>query len=364
MKFSVEKSVLQDAISTVQKAINAQNTLAVLGNIYIEALDDSVRFSATNLEMAISTSFSAIIESGGKITIPARIFSNYVSFLPETLVTIETDGENILIATHSAKTKMKGISADEFPDIPKLEADFSLEIPSEDLKKAVDHVAFCCSASSARPVLSGALLWIHEGQLKIVGTNSYRLGEETLQVEDLEREHKCIVPARALLEMSRIISKVPRVTLQFSRTQIVFQAGDTELSSRLIEGNFPEYQRIIPISSTGVATLSRSECILAVKRAGIFAKEVDNNTIKIAIENGTVTIDTAETEIGSGNTQLEAKQEGEAGLFSLNAAYFLDALQVISGEKVMLKYSENLSPVKILSEKEEGFVHVIMPLKV
>ncbi len=364
MKFSCEKSVLQEAISVVQKAINAQNTLAVLGNICIEVSTDLVKFSATNLEMAISTSFSAMIEREGKITIPARIFSNYVSFLPEALVTVSSEAEDIFVSNSSSKTKMKGISADEFPAIPIIESDFTLNIASDDLKTAIDHVVFSCSASSARPVLSGALFWIHEGQLKIVGTDSYRLGEQSLSVESGDREHRCIVPARALQEISRIATKFPSVEVRFSRTQIVFQAGSTELSSRLIEGNFPEYQRIIPVSSTGSVIIGRSECILAVKRAGIFAKEIDNNTIKINISGGRVEISTAETEIGSGDTVLEGKQDGENGEFSLNAAYFLDALQVISGENVVMKYSESLTPVKILPEKEEGFLQVIMPLKV
>lgn len=365
MKFSCEKSVLQDAISMVQKAINAQNTLAVLGNICIEVEGARVVFSATNLEMAISTSFPATIESEGKITIPARIFSNYVSFLPETQVTVSAEGENVLVSTSHAKTKMKGISAEEFPEIPTIDPEFSLHIPSDSLKQAVDHVVFSCSASSARPVLSGALFWIHEGTLKIVGTDSYRLGEETLTVESEDREYKCIVPARALQEMSRIITKSSLVEVRFSKTQIVFVAGDTELSSRLIEGNFPEYQRIIPVSSSGKIILTRSECILAVKRAGIFAKEIDNNTIKITVANGMMNVTTAETEIGSGDTTQEVTQEGTDGEFALNAAYFLDALQVMGTEKVSMQYSESLSPVKILPVSEDsGFVHVIMPLKI
>lgn len=364
MKFSCEKSILQEAISVVQKAINAQNTLAVLGNICISVSAESVQFSATNLEMAITTSFPALIESEGTITIPARIFSNYVSFLPETTVTVSVEGENIFVSTSQAKTKMKGISAEEFPELPGIDPEIQFSLPSEDIKKAVDHVVFSCSASSARPVLSGALFWIDQNLLKIVGTDSYRLGEQTIELSSIDSSHKCIVPARALQEVSRIISKNPTVDIKISKTQIVFISGNIELSSRLIEGNFPEYQRIIPLSFKGNVTFSRSECILAVKRAGIFAKETDNNTIKIVFDNKVMEIITAETEIGSGDTRLDIKQEGDGGEFSVNAAFFLDALQVLSGDMITIFYGESLVPLKMVSESDEGFLHIVMPLKV
>lgn len=365
MRFSCEKSELQTALSIVQKAINAQNTLQVLGNIHIEAKNQKIHLSATNLEIAISTTIEGNISNEGAITLPSRLFVNYISLLKEGEVELELkNGDTVQITSRDSETKIKGISASEFPELPTFTADFEFTLSSEILKQSIERVVFACSASSARPVLSGVLFWGKEKELRLVGTDSYRLGEQIVGLENEVSEEKYIIPARTLQELSRIIQKDETVEIKVSKNQILFSSGTVTISSRLIEGNFPDYQRIIPQTHTGSFTLSRSDLIMAVKRVGIFAKEMDNNTIRISISEDSLNITTDETEIGSGNTNISGSLEGDSAEIALNALYLLDVLQVLHIENVVIVTGDSLAPVKVMPENEEGFTHILMPLKV
>ena len=161
-----------------------------------------------------------------------------------------------------------------------------------------------------------------------------------------------------------MLGKEKEVKVILSKNQILFQTEHSEISSRLIEGNFPDYERIIPKNEQATASVSRSDLILAVKRAGIFAREIDNNNVRVGIEKEHISIATEETEIGSGSTNVPANIDGEGTLMALNAQYYLDALQVISTENVILKSGNSLAPLKISAENDDSFVHIIMPLKV
>jgi DNA polymerase-3 subunit beta len=365
MRFICEKKALQEGVSLVQKAINAQNTLQVLGNILLKTEGQKLYLSATNLEIAISTSIEVQVQNEGSITLPARLFSNYITLLKDGEVEIALEnGESISIKSSDSQTKIKGLSAEEFPEIPVVNKDFSFTLSSEVLKEGIEQTVFSCSASSTRPVLSGVLFWIKENELRLVGTDSYRLGEKKITLPENIADEKYIVPARTFQELARILGKDEEVEVIISKTQVLFKTQNSEISSRLIEGNFPDYQRIIPKGEQATATISRSDFILAVKRAGIFAREIDNNNLRVSVEKSHISIATEETEIGSGTTNIEANVEGEGVLMALNAQYLLDALQVVSTENVVLKTGEALSPVKISAEDDDSFVHIIMPLKV
>jgi len=367
MKFVCEKKDLSEAVSLVQKAINSQNTLPVLANILLKTEEGKLYLSATNLEIAISTSLSASVESEGAITLPARLFSNYISLLKDGEVEISLEnGESVSIKSSDSQTKVKGISAEEFPEIPVVQEESSFTLPAGILKEGIEQTVFSCSASSTRPVLSGVLLWTKGAELRLVGTDSYRLGEKKITLPEEMDDQKYIVPARTFQELSRILGKEhdTPVKVILSKNQILFQTEHSEISSRLIEGNFPDYERIIPATEQGTSFLSRADLILAVRRAGIFAREIDNNNVRVGIEKEYISISTEETEIGSGATNVNATVEGEGTMMALNAQYLLDALQVIGTENVVIKTGNSLAPVKISADKDDSFVHIIMPLKV
>lgn len=365
MKFSCEKNSIKEALSIVQKAINAQNTMQILGNILINVKNNIVKLSATNLEIAISTEINADIESEGTITLPARLFVNYVSLLSEGIVSLELINEDtVKIVSEDSETEIKGLPASDFPDFPKIDPDFSYEIKSEDFKKSIDRIVFSCSPSSARPVLSGVFFTGEEKSLIMVGTDSYRLGEQKILLETELPNDKYIIPARPLQELSRIIDTDSVVKVQVSKHQVLFSVNNISLTSRLIEGNFPDYKRIIPNDSIGSIVVSKSDFRLAVKRIGIFAKETENNILRLNIENDSINITTDQTEIGSGHAIVKGKMEGKGVVIALNALYLLDIIQALSSEKIKIIIGNPLAPIKILPDGEDGFVHIIMPLKI
>ena len=369
VKLSCEQPHLLEALNIVQKAINSQSTLPILGNVLLKAEGQKLHLVGTNLEIAISTSFSAEIQNEGSITIPAKILVNYINFLKEGKIELSLDGgDTLLLKAEGVNTKLKGLPPEEFPVIPVVEKEEAFTLSAEVLKKAIDETVFCASSSSTRPVLSGIYLWGKEGTIKIVATDSYRLGEKTIPLEKkkFETELKQIIPARTMQELSRILTaakKGKEVEVICSKNQILFKFDGTELISRLIEGTFPEYAKIIPDEAKTKIQAPVEELILGIKRVGIFARE-NNNNIKFKFVSGKIHITTEATEVGNEESEIPAKTKGPENEIALNGQYFLDILQNLEEEEVNLEVEEKLAPVMIRPTKEKGLIHVIMPLKV
>ena len=369
MRLFCEKQSFFQALSLVQKAINSQNTLPILGNILLKAEGQSLFLSATNLEIAISTKISATIKNEGSITIPARLIVNYVSFLKDGELDIFVEsGETMCISSKGSKTKIKGLPSSDFPEFPKVEKEFIFTFSTKEFQKSNERVVFSCANTSIRPILSGALFWVKGKEACLVATDSYRLGEQKIHLSSKEeREVKVIIPSRTLQELSRILGVYPeeKVEVIVSKNQILFIVKNTEISSRLIEGNFPDYEQIIPKEKRIMVEVQTDEFILGIKRVGIFAKE-NNNNIRIFVNDEKISITTDATEIGSDECEIPVKGSGgqEQEEVSLNAQYVLDILQSIEEKEILFLVNERLSPVLFKPKTGDEYVHIIMPLKV
>ncbi len=370
MKLVCRQKQLLESLSLVQKAINPQNTLPILGNVLLHAEGQKLYLSATNLEIAITTYIPCEVKNEGKITVPAKILVSYIGYLKdEDIEIVLEDGGTLYLHSTRSKTRIKGISSEEFPVIPTVEKEETFVLPREELKNAIEGVVFCSSSSTTRPVLSGVYIWGKEKEVRFVATDSYRLGEKVLELKGktFAQELKNIVPSRTMQELVRILSSAKEdvVEIVSSKNQILFQVGNTKLISRLIEGKFPDYVQIIPKAHKTQANMLISEFILGIKRVGIFAKENNNNIrFTFAKQSKTVVITTDATEIGSDESEVEAEVSGEDNTVALNGQYFLDVLQNIHEEKALVEIEGKLSPIVIKPEKEKGFTHVIMPLKI
>jgi len=368
VKLFCQQTDLLEAVTIVHKAITPQNTLPILGNILLKAEGQKLYLAATNLEIAISTSFSVSVKNEGKITLPARILLSYISLLKNGEIELSLEGGDTLsLKTEGIKTRLKGLSSEEFPIIPSVEKDESFYLDSDTLRKAIEEVVFCAASSTTRPVLSGVYLWGKNSEIRLVATDSYRLGEKRIPLKEkiFKEELKNIIPARTMQELARILSGIKekkKVEIISSKTQILFRIGNTELTSRLIEGIFPEYLKIIPTSSKTKTKVPIPELILGIKRVGIFARE-NNNNIKFSFFSNEINITTDATEIGSEESKIKAEGEGPENEIALNGQYFLDVLQNIEGETVNIELEEKLSPV-VIKPKKEGLTHIIMPLKI
>lgn len=368
MKLFCSRSDLDYAINIVSKAISPNNTLPVLNNILIKAEGKKLYFSSTNLEIAISCVIDADVRGEGAITVPAKLIGGYISLLSDEKVELSiAEGLSLGINSSSSSTKIKCISADEFPLIPKIEKGQEFTVKVDDLYESLTETVFAASLNTSRPVLSGVLLTSFDKKIKLVATDSYRLAEKTMETLKAPVEPvSCIVPAKTMIELSKIISKAQgkEVKVNISKNQALFAIDGVELISRLIEGKFPDYEKIIPREHKTKIEVSVENLSLVLKRVSLFARE-NNNSIKLGATNdGKLLIASEETKVGEEKAEVLIKIEGENNKISLNAQYLLDVLTYITDDKVCIIINDKASPAVIRPVKEDDYVYIIMPLKI
>lgn len=368
MKLYCTQRELDYAINIVNKAISPNNTLPVLNNILLKAEGKHLYFSSTNLEIAISCSIDADVRSEGSITVPAKLLTGYVSLLSDEKVELSVvDGMNLALDSNSSHTKIKGISSDEFPLIPKVEKGQVVKVETTVLHDAIVETVFAASVNTSRPVLSGVYMLATKSNLKLVATDSYRLAEKMITVaKGSDEEISCIVPARTMMELSKILAKADakEVEVNIVKNQVLFKVGGVELVSRLIDGKFPDYEKIIPKEKKSEVEVSVEDLSLVLKRVSLFARE-NNNSVKLTVTNdGKMLVTSEETKVGEEKAELFIKMNGENNKISLNAQYLLDVLTYIGDEKVLITINDKASPALIKPMNSEGYVYIIMPLKI
>ncbi|MFA5947501.1 MAG: DNA polymerase III subunit beta [Candidatus Gracilibacteria bacterium] len=368
MKLFCTQKGLESALNIVDKAVSTNNTLPVLNNILLKTEGKKLYFSSTNLEIAINCFIDADVRGEGSVTVPAKLISSYISLLNDEKVEITlTEGLNLSINSSSSSTKIKCISADEFPLIPKIEKGKEFIVKIEDLCEAINETVFAASLNTSRPVLSGVYLIVKDDELKLVATDSYRLAEKKIKLSSkISEEVSCIIPAKTMMELSKIINKSnsKELKVNISNNQILFSADGIELISRLIEGKFPDYEKIIPKESKSVIEVSVEDLSLVLKRVSLFARE-NNNSVKISVTNdGKLLVSSDETKVGEEKAEVLIKLTGENNKVSLNAQYLLDVLTYITEDKVSIILNDKVSPAMIKPLKDQDYVYIIMPLKV
>ncbi|MBU1151697.1 DNA polymerase III subunit beta [Patescibacteria group bacterium] len=367
MKVFCTQRDLDRALSIVDKAISPNNTLPVLNNILLKAEGKRLYFSATNLEIAISCNIDADVRGEGAITVPAKLISNYISLLNDEKVELSiVEGMSLAVNSSSSSTKIKCISADEFPLIPKIEKAKEYKVKMDDLHEAINETTFAASMNTSRPVLSGVLLDYDKDGMKLVTTDSYRLAEKKLKLSAGKEDVSCIIPAKTMIELGKVITKSgeKEVKIMISDNQILFTSGGVEMISRLIEGKFPDYKKIIPTEHKSVLEVNVEDLSLVLKRVSLFARE-NNNSVKLSATNdGKLLISSEETKVGEEKAELLIKIEGENNKISLNAQYLLDVLTYISADKIKILINDKVSPALIKPVKGDDYIYIIMPLKV
>lgn len=370
MKVVCSQNDLNESLNIVGKAINQNTTLPVLNNVLLKAESNKLHFAGTNLEIAIQCFCSADIKAEGSITVPAKLLMSYISLLKDENVELFVDDTNNLqIKSPSSQTKIKGISAEEFPLIPTVNRDQVFKVSKKDLDLAVSQTVFAAATNTARPVLSGILFDLKKDSLKLVATDSYRLAEKKINLaEVVDFDLQAIVPAKTIAELGKIVSKseVEEIEITISKNQILFVIGDTRMISRLIEGKFPDYERIIPKEGKTKITVKTDDLSLVVRRVALFARE-NNNNIKCSVTNdGKLTISTDETKIGEEKAEIDGVVEGENNKIALNSQYLLEVLNFIQTDEIVIELDDKLAPavIKIAKESEKTYMYIIMPLKV
>ncbi len=365
MKFTIQQTNLLPAISAVSRCCSTKGQLPVLNNILISIADGRLSLSATNLEIGVVKSLSVEEVEEGSVTIPSKTLLETISNLSGEKITIEGKLDQIQITTPTFKASINGISSDEFPTIP-LSGDEVATLDPKLLIKSLPEVIFSAAVDEGRPVLTGILTQISGKKLNLVATDGYRLAHKTIDLES-DVSFKSLIPKRTLEEISRLISEeeVDTVNINISEdgNQIIFNMGNTQLSSRLIEGNFPTWEKIIPAEYKARVVVEKQRLLKAVKLSSVFARS-EANIVKIINEKDKLILSSAAKELGNQTTEVECQSEGERLEIAFNTKFLSDVLSSSpsSSTQIIMELSGNLSAASFKPMGEEGLQYIIMPV--
>lgn len=368
MRLKILQQDLIGPLQSVSRSVGLRASLPVLGNILLETGSNQLKLSATNLEVGIIKTVSASVLEDGAITVPAKTLNEVVASLSGLEIELQTQGDLLKISAAKFKADLNGISASEFPAIP-LSSEKSSIIPKEVFKDSIPQISFASAVDEGRPVLTGILTEIKDGKFEVVATDGFRLAHKTYSNPALERiNFKALIPRKTLDELVRLIQEEPELEqVEFATTenqnQVVFKTGSSTLSSRLIEGNFPSWEKIIPSNFVSKASLNKDELIKGLKLASVFAKG-EANVIKLKISPSSVEITSETRELGHQDAQVDAQIEGEDLEIAFNSKYLLDAVSACPGPELNIQFSGPLSPTRVSPIKEEGLEYIVMPIRI
>lgn len=363
MKLQVTQENLNKALSNVARvAISSKNPLPILNNVLIRTQDNRLTISATNLEIAITERIGAKITSEGALTVPARLFQEYISSLPSGTIDLHVKENKLYISADGYKSTINGIASDDFPVIPTIEDKNGWSIPSKELKKGLQQVIFAASSDDSRPVLTGTYMHTYEGYLYIVATDSFRLAEKKLIANN--SDVSLLIPSSALHDLLRIIGDRDfDVIVCADGQQALFIAGESELVTRLIDGNYPDYRKLIPNTFQVSANVEKSEFVNATKVAGLFARESAGSIIlKFSEEDKSMDILSVASQLGENSSKINSQVTG-SGDISLNSRYLLDALNAFTGHEINFSCNGKTDPCVLNSSEDSDYMHIVMPLK-
>lgn len=363
MKVTVTQENLNKALGVVARVASAKTSLPILSNILLRTENNRLLLAATNLEVAITEYIGAKVSSEGSITIPARLLSEFVANLPKGNVELIVDGSKLQIKSENYNSTIHGMLADEFPALPEIESAHTLTLGTNLLKTAISQTVLTASSDDTRPVLTGVLCHTYEGNLYFAATDGYRLSERRLVASS--EEIKALIPASTLSDVARVVPEdCDEVIMLIDDSQVRFRMNDIEVTSRLIEGNFPDYRQLIPKETEIHATLSRSEFVRVTKVASLFARESGGSvTVTTERDTGKLSIHSVASQLGENTSEAAAEIDND-GSVTLNSRYLIEALGCFDQSKIRFGFSGKLAPC-VLSDIESGgeYQHIVMPLR-
>lgn len=360
MKLKVTQENLNKALASVAKIANTRGTLPILANVLIKTSKNRLSLAATNLDIAITHFIGAKVEEEGAITVPARLMQDFVSSLPEGIIEIELDENKLHIQTNKYKSVVNGIVADDFPVMPAMTDGIVWQVNALEFKKGLSQVVFAASNDETRPVLTGVLLYSAKDSLVMAATDSYRLAEKNLG--KINEEVKLLIPASSLQDLLRVMpDSSDKVQIKHDDQQVQFKVGDIELVTRLVDGQYPDYQKLIPESFTTTAKLKRSDLINVTKVSSLFARE-SAGSVTIEVTDSLLSIRSIASQLGENTSSADALTKG-SGSITLNSRYLLDALNAVDGNDVEFCFNGKLEPTMLLDPEKKDYRHIIMPLK-
>ncbi|MFA6486116.1 MAG: DNA polymerase III subunit beta [Candidatus Magasanikbacteria bacterium] len=375
MKFSCTKEKLTKTLSLVVGVAGKNINLPILSNILIKADNQKVEMIATNLELAVVANLRSKTEEAGSFTVPARTLMDFVNLLSDEKVDIELQDSELIVKCGKSSTKIKGSPAEDFPIIPSLEDGKGFMLNAESLKRGLDQVLPAVAKNDIRPELSGVYFGFNTennvGQLVMAATDSYRLAEKKLKLDQGSEVFKVILPGRTAQEMSRVLSladgseeteKNSRILV--GENQIALHFDSVQLVSRLVDGQYPDYTQIIPKEFKTTATFATGQMVKEIKAAALFTTTgVNAVSLDLNTSQGSIGVSSTSTQTGEYTSEIPAEISGEENSILLNHRYVLDGLNNMSDTSVALKVISGDSPCLLTPQNDASYLYIVMPIR-
>lgn len=366
MKITATKDNLLFGVSAVQKAVSTKSTLPVLTCIRIEAKNNLLYFTGTDLEIGIQCHIPVEVINEGVAIVPARHFSEIVRRLPDSTISIQqvNDGA-LLIKYEDSQLSIKTLSASDFPNIPEVFGDNEIQIKADIFKQMIRQTIFAAGSDEGRPLFTGVLFEYEKDKIRLIATDTHRLALRQAMIETGINENlNCIIPAKILGELARLIHDDEEIChIKITKNLVSFKIANILIISRLLEGQFPNYRQVIPNKYNLKVKSSNKKFQEAVERIALFTTLNDNsNTVQIKIDNNIMAI-SSKSEIGQGYEQFGIESEGENVSISFNAKYLLDAFKVMDAEIISVEFTGPLSPCIIRPAESENFICLLLPVR-
>ncbi len=364
MKFSCTQHNLSRALQAVSNIVGKNVSLPILNNILIKAEQTGIKLISTNLDIGIKTNLRGKIEKEGEITVPAKLFAEYVNLIKDETVNLMVKDNDLIIKTANQQTVIKGQSAEDYPIVPDVKNKEWIKINSDEFKDAVSRVVFAASYDNIRPELTGVYCQLYQGELILAATDSYRLAEKKIKLNSKNIKLSKIIPVKVLYEVLRLIKDENDIEFGFNENQIVFKLEETQIISRLIEGNYPQYSEIIPKEYKTKVEVKKEDIINSIKISSLFSK-IGINDVILDFNNQTneINISAANIQLGENKSILKTKIEGENNSVVFNYKYLLDGFQNIDTKDVVIELVNADSPAIIKPKDKDDYLYLIMPIR-
>ncbi|OAQ03748.1 DNA polymerase III subunit beta [Ligilactobacillus aviarius] len=377
MKFTIKRNAFIKKLTDVQRAISSKTAIEILTGLKITATENSITLTGSDSDISIENEISTddsnyelLIDEPGSIVLPARFFSEIIKRLPESTFTVEVnDHFQATITSGQTEYQVNGVDADNYPHLPEIDTNEQLTIPADIMKQVINQTVIAVSTQESRPLLTGVHLTIKDGELHAVATDSHRLSQRKVKLSGAEDiDYDIIVPGRSLVELSRMIAdSTGSLEIQIAENQILFNFDNTAFYSRLLEGMYPDTDRLIPQSSETEIELNAVSLLHAIERASLLSHEGRNNVVKLSLnsENQTAVLSSNSPEVGNIEEELQFdKLTGNDIEISFNPDYMKAALQAFGQAEVKLSLTLPLRPFTLMpTEDSEDFIQLITPVR-
>ena len=377
MKFTINRPAFINQLNNVLRAISSKTTIPILTGLKMVVTDHSVILTGSDADITIEStldasdsSYGLSIEEPGAIVLPARFFNEVIKKLPDKQATIEVfNGLQVRITSGTAEFTINGQDANNYPHLPEVESENTVELASDMLREVIDQTRIAVSKQESRPILTGIHVTLNNGILTAVATDSHRLAQREVELpETADRDFDIVLPGASMTELAKmIVDEKDGVKMQITENQALFIFGNTHFYSRLLEGNYPETSRLIPESSDTRLEITASDLLASIERASLLSHESRNNVVKLSVnpENKIATVSGTSADVGNVEEEINADQiVGNPLEISFNPDYMRDALKSFGQTKILISFTTALRPFTLVpTEEKANFVQLITPVR-